>query len=400
MIRQIPVSELRVGMYVHELDCDWMNHPFLRKRFPVSDEKVIEKIARAGIKRLFIDSTRGRDVDAYPTAAEVLSEAQARLDALEVEPDELPAQLSVAEEMKHARGILNEANRVVTDLLGQARMGKAVEVEQVMPVSKQMVDSVFRNKDAMISLGRIKTADAYTFQHSVNVAALMITFSRAVGLPRETIEEIAIGGLLHDIGKMCVPNEILNKPGKLEPHEFEIMKSHVVHSREILKVTPGITKNALDVAAMHHERYDGTGYPDGLKGDQITQVGQMSAVVDVYDALTSVRCYKDAWEPTFALKKMLQWSPDHFEPALIQRFIRCLGIYPVGTLVELKSGLVGIVSEQAERSLLKPRVRVIFDARRCRYLEPREVDLERSEADEIAEAVNPSQYRIDLGAYL
>ena len=283
-------------------------------------------------------------------------------------------------------------------LMEDARLGKQVEVEQIEPISEQMIESAFRNKDAFISLSRIKTKDQYTFMHSVSVAGLMITFSRAMGFDMDLIRQVSIGGLLHDIGKMKTPNEILNKPGKLDDNEFKIMKSHVVYSREMLEGRAGISQAALDVAALHHERVDGTGYPLGLKGDEISEVGQMSTIVDVYDALTSVRVYKSAWEPSVALKKLLEWSSSHFNPAQVKQFIRCLGIYPVGTLVELDSGLVGIVLKQGETDLLKPVVRIIYSTRKRDYVKIREVDLSRTD-DFIKQAVSPQVYQIDLATF-
>ncbi len=303
MIKKISVDQLRVGMFVHNLDCEWMDHPFFRRRFPVKNDRVIEKIAQSGIKYLYIDACKGQDGDAAPRAAEALLDVQHQLEGTLEPASGLTKQVAVAQEMQNARAVFKQAQSVITNLMGDVRLGKQVEVESVEPIVEEMISSAFRNKDALISLSRIKNKDEYTFMHSVSVAGLLIAFGRALDVDRETIKELAVGGLLHDIGKMLVPLEILNKPGRLDPDEFEMMRTHVVHSREILQTTPGITKHALDVAALHHERFDGTGYPDGLKSDAISTFGQMSAIVDVYDALTSVRVYKDAWEPAFTLKK-------------------------------------------------------------------------------------------------
>ena len=211
-------------------------------------------------------------------------------------------------------------------------------MEKVEPLVEKMVDSIFRHQDALIPLARLKTHDEYTFQHSVSVCALMVAFARGLKLSREVIKEIAIGALLHDVGKAKVPDDILNKPGKLTDGEFDKMKSHVVQSKIILHNTPGISEIALDVAAQHHERFDGTGYPNKLKGQEISFYGQMGAIVDVYDAITSNRVYHKGMAPTDALKKLLEWSKFHFNPELVQSFIRTIGIYPSGSLVRLESG--------------------------------------------------------------
>jgi putative nucleotidyltransferase with HDIG domain len=242
---------------------------------------------------------------------------------------------------------------------------------------EKMVDSIFRQQDALIPLARLKTHDEYTFQHSVSVCALMVAFARGLKLSRDIIKEIAIGALLHDVGKAKVPDSILNKPAKLTDAEFTKMKSHVVQSIIILQNTPGISQIALDVAGQHHERFDGTGYPNKLKGDEISLYGQMGAIVDVYDAITSERVYHKGMPPTEALKKLLEWSKFHFNPEMVQTFIRTLGIYPSGSLVRLNSNRLGIVLEQHAEKMLQPRIKVFYHAEKHYYLPPEEIDLAR-----------------------
>ena len=285
------------------------------------------------------------------------------------------------------------------NLMHDFRLGKQVEVESIQPIANEMVNSIFRNKDAMVSLTRMKNKDDYTFMHSVSVAGLLISFARAEGVSFPKIEELAIGGLLHDIGKMTTPNEILNKKGKLEEEEFTIMKDHVVQSRIILKDLPGINKTALDVASQHHERIDGSGYPFNLKGKQISLAGQMAAIVDVYDALTSERVYKSAWEPAYVLRKLIEWSQHHFDTRLVHHFIRCLGIYPVGTLIEMHSGRVGIVIEQHEEDLLHPVVKFVYDTQSRGYMPVKIVDLHEKNDDQIKRSVSAKSYGIDISKF-
>lgn len=399
MIKKIKTNDLKIGMYIHDLNCSWMDHGFIKQQFKITSSKDIQKMRAHGIKQVDIDTKKGLDSKHAPTAAEVLLNVHEKVKKIAIEEAPISKQVSVSEEINNARSIYKEATKAMSSIMTDARLGKQVEVELITPIAEKMIESAFRNKDALISLSRIKNKDEYTFMHSVSVAGLMVSFARAMDMDKQIIKDVAIGGLLHDIGKMKVPLEILNKPGKHTPSEWEIMKSHVVHSREILKVTPGINQNALDVGALHHERYDGSGYPDGLKHEQISEIGQMAAIVDVYDALTSVRVYKDAWEPTITLKKMLEWCPNHFNPELVQRYIRALGIYPIGTLVQLDSGLVGVVIEQGEGSLLQPILRVFYDAKKVRYITMRELDLTHEENDRILNAVSPSKYGIDLSNF-
>lgn len=399
MIKKIASNQLQVGMFISNLDANCLEHNFISPQFAVKTEDVIEKVHNNGIKNVYIDTNKGLDIQDAPTANDVSNNLNQETLKIAESNGTLDNQIPVQQEIERARGIYKEAHNVMQDLMGDIRLGKQVEVERVEPISIELVESVFRNKDALVSLSRIKDKDHYTFMHSVSVAGLMITFSRAMGFDMNLIKEIAIGGMLHDVGKMLTPNNVLNKPGKLDDGEFKIMKSHVVYSRELLEGKPGITQAALDVAAMHHERIDGTGYPLGLKGDEISLVGQMSTIVDVYDALTSVRVYKSAWEPNLALKKLLEWSDHHFKPELVKQFIRCLGIYPIGTLVELESGNVAIVIEQGISDLLNPVVKIIYNTKKKGLVKVSILDLTTTD-DRIVKSVSPQTYQIDLAAFI
>ena len=226
----------------------------------------------------------------------------------------------------------------------------------------------------------------------------MTAFARTQGLPRETIREIAIGALLHDVGKARIPDEILNKPGKLTEAEFERMKSHVVQSKLILMATPGISPIALEVAAQHHERFDGSGYPNRLAGESISLYGRMAAIVDVYDAITSERVYHKGMPPTEALRKLLEWSSKHFEPRLVQAFIRSVGIYPTGALVRLESKRLAVVQAQHAEKPTQPRVKVIFHTA-GHYLQPEDLDLRRSQ-DRIVGHEDFAAWNIDPARWL
>ena len=393
MIKTIPVSRLRVGMYVHDLKRDWIEHNFLRSRFLIDSEKTLQKLLALGDGEICIDTSRGEDVE-EPQDPSAPAKPPAPPKNLTLEPQ--PIRLS--EERQHAKKLHAEANRIVHGILNDARMGKQISLEQVEPVVERIVDSIFRKQDALLPLAQLKNHDDYTFQHSVSVCALMTSFARALELPRETIREIAIGALLHDVGKATIPYSILNKPGKLTDAEFEQIKTHVVQSKIILEDTPGISPVALSVAAQHHERYDGSGYPNKLKGNAINRYGQMSAIVDVYDAITSNRCYHVGMQPTEALRKILEWSESHFNPELTQGFIRSLGIYPTGSLVRLESGRLAVVDEQYPGKLTEPRVKVIYHTRGY-YLKPELVDLRHSQ-DRIVGCEDFGHWKIDPAQWM
>lgn len=403
MIKKIAVGQLKPGMFIHDLDCGWMDHPFLRNSFKISSDAEIRKIASHGLREVYIDTAQGLDAADAQAEAEVRAGLhQEMIEAARVQPaprHEIP----LSEELVKAAKVQGEANRVVHGIMHDIRLGKQIEVEQLSPVVEEMTDSIFRNKDALLNLCRIKQKDDYTFQHSVSICVLMIAFCRALGLDQSIIRLAGIGGLLHDVGKMKVPDAILNKPGKLTEKELAAMKSHVVHSREILEQTPGIAQISMEIAAQHHERIDGTGYPLGLKGDGISLYGQMSAIVDVYDALTSDRCYRKGMQPTDALRKLFEWSKFHFNEKLVHAFVRCIGIYPVGTLVRLESGMLGVVVEQ-RHNLLQPIVRAFFDITRDHTIPPQDIDLSKTVGhgggDRIVSQESPTEWDIDPQVYL
>ena len=376
-VKKIPADQLRPGMYIHDLNCGWMDHPFVSNRFAVDDQETLDKIRKLGIREIYIDVTLGLDVsEDAPTAEEVRRDIQARMADIVNQP-ESPASVPLATERTRAKKLHSEANQIARHMLQDVRLGKQIEMEQINPLVENMIDSIFRNPDALLPLGRLKEHDNYTFQHSVSVCALMIAFARGLGLERSIIKEIAIGALLHDVGKAKVPDAILNKPAKLTEAEFAKMQSHVVQSIIILQHTPGISQIALDVAGQHHERYDGTGYPNQLKGEEISLYGQMGAIVDVYDALTSERVYKKGMPPTEALGKLLEWSKYHFEPELVRKYIRMVGIYPTGSLVRLESGKLAIVLEQSRDKPTQPKVWIMYSSKSNVYVKPEEVDLSR-----------------------
>ncbi|MDD5329244.1 MAG: HD-GYP domain-containing protein [Sulfuricella sp.] len=403
MIKKIDVAQLRPGMHIHDLNCGWMDHPFLRGSFKVTRDKDIEKIVGYGIREVYIDTDKGFDAPEAREESEVRADLEHQMREVAVKAKPAPA-ASLGDELGKAQKVHREANRIVHSILQDSRIGKQIELEQVEPVVEQLTDSIFRNKDALLSLARIKQKDDYTFLHSVSVGTLLISFCRALELDRDTIRLAGIGGLLHDVGKMKVPDAILNKPGKLTEAELRTMKSHVVHSRDILSETPGIAQASLDVAAQHHERHDGSGYPLGLKGSEMSVYGQMAAIVDVYDAITSERCYHKGMEPTVALRKMFEWSKFHFNPELVHAFVRTIGIYPVGTLVMLESGKIGIVIEQREQNLVQPLVRVVFNARKGYYVEPEDIDLSRplgmGGGDRVVSHESPAKWGIDVYRFM
>jgi len=395
MLKKISVKQLTVGMYLKEFCGSWMEHPFWRNSFVITDPKDIERIRASSIKEVWIDCTKGIDVAPdEPAIAEAETEAQVEAElnnAAAAQRDTAPT--STSAEIARAARICAQARRAVTSMFQEARMGKAIDAGNATKLVEEIADSVTRNPGALISLARLKTADDYTYMHSVAVCALMIALGRQLKLDEELIRKLGIAGLLHDLGKAMMPMEVLNKPGKLTDDEFRIMKSHPEEGCKLLQDSQGIDDITFDVVMHHHEKTDGSGYPKGLKDKEISLYAKMGAVCDVYDAITSNRPYKAGWCPAESLRRMAEWANGHFDPTVFQAFVKSLGIYPIGSLVRLNSGRLGLVIEQSARSLLTPRIKVFFSTRSNTRIPPEIIDLSQSGcAEKIASREDPAKW--------
>lgn len=399
MIKKVKISQLKPGMFIHDVNCSWFDHPFMSNSLKIKNEKEITKIIGYGIREVYIDTDKGMDAANTPTREKVSRKNDSEINKM-VKPEVIRGNLvTVREEISRAKEVKKEAKKTVADVMSDIRLGKQIEIEKVDHVVEKMVESIVRNKDALSSLGRIKSVDEYTFMHSVSVGVLMISFGKYMGFDYELIKELGIGGLLHDVGKVHVPVDILTSTGKLMNEEFLKVKEHVIHSRSILEEIPAMHENSILVAAYHHERVDGSGYPEKLKGNQINMYAQMAAIADVYDAMTSQRCYQKQSQPTETLKKLYEWG-DAYNRELVQQFIRCVGIYPVGSFVHLESGLLGIILDHGEKGFIYPVVRVVYDANKQKHIMPRDIDLSTNSNDRVKSYEDPEKWNIDTEKYL
>lgn len=387
MLKTISINDVRLGMYIHELKGPWMDHPFWTTKFVLSEQEDFQKLKSCALKEVVIDTRYGLDIleEKATTPDHELTEKEMVL--LELDrpqpppPHDPPPKLTLDAERDRAAKIIESSSKAVKSMFQDLRMGKAIEAEAVMPIVEEISTSISRNAHALISLVRLKTVDDYTYMHSVAVCALMTALAKSLQLSEREVRQAGYAGLMHDVGKAAIPLEILNKPGSLTDDEFSIIRQHPVLGKEMLvqaNITDPVT---LDVCLHHHEKVDGSGYPDRLVGDQISIFSRMGAICDVYDAVTSVRAYKPAWEPGIALKRMASWQ-GHFDPVIFKAFIKSLGIFPIGTLVILKSGKLAVVVEQSAKSLLKPIVKAFFSTKSNMYIPVTELDLSKG-MDEI-----------------
>jgi HD-GYP domain-containing protein (c-di-GMP phosphodiesterase class II) len=398
MRKKVKVVDLQLGMFVDELCGSWMDHPFWKTAFKLANQKDLQTLRESNVMEVWIDTSKGLDIQ---TMAKVVSENEEKLktDALlqQAASNEsvAEARISLNQEINRARQIHAKARTAVMSMFQEARMGHAIEVAEVTTLVDDINQSVARNPGALISLARLKTKDDYTYLHSVAVCALMIGLGRTLGLTGDTLKSAGMAGLLHDVGKMMIPNAVLNKPGKLTDDEFTTIKSHPLRGWEILKESYGVDTIALDVCLHHHERVDGKGYPNKISGDDLTLFARMGAVCDVYDAITSDRCYKNAWAPGEAIRKMAEWKDGHFDEIIFQSFVKTVGIYPIGSLVKLRSGRLGVVTDQSERSLLLPKVKVFFSTKSQIHIPPEIIDLALAQ-DSIVETEDPAKWGFDM----
>lgn len=401
MIKRIPIEALEVGMYISDLNADWIPHSNQRKKGLIKNEQVIDRIQKLGVKQIYIDTLKGKDTQDGQTASEVERENNKKLEeASELSPLARP-RVSLKDEMDTAAKVHEKAISLVNIALGDVKNGQPIQVDAIDSMADDMLDSIFRNHNALTCLGCIRDKDHYLLQHSVNLSVLMSVFGKSIELDRQIMHQTIVGAMLHDIGKILIPDEILHKPGKLTDEEFAEMREHAAHSEKILMATAGVSPLSVTVAAQHHEKMDGSGYPRGLKGEEISPFGRMTAIVDVYDAITADRCYHKGMTPTQAVKKLLEWSDFHLDRSLVNHFIRCIGIYPVGSLVLLESGKLGVVVEANEADQRLPMLRVMYHTRFRSYLKTQLMDLANPKVqDRIVKAVDPNDYRISVKDFL
>ncbi len=394
MIKKIPVSKLRVGMYVARIDRGWLENPFFRGRFEIVSQDQIDKFAEYNISDVYIDTSKGLDV---------LEESGKEL---EKGDPYLSPSIEVGKkkgEGEERRKAYRKAGRLYKNslettrrLMNDVRLGRLVDAKEITDTVENLVDQILNDQDAIVGLGKLQDYDDYTYTHSLNVCIFCLAIGRAVGYSKEKLSVLGAGALAHDFGKMLVPKKILNKPGKLTAREFVIMKEHVIRGVEYLRGVSGMVPEAIQVALEHHERYSGRGYPQGLKGEKISEFGKIAAVVDVYDAITSDRVYHRGMVPTKALRKIYEWRYHDFDPVLVELFIKIIGIYPLGSLVRLSDGSIGMVIEGNPKNAVWPKLLLFYDQKGNLLREPVRVDLAKETSLKILESVEPKEVEVDI----
>ena len=396
MLKKISVEQLTLGMHLKEFCGSWMEHPFWRTGFVLVDAKDLQSILSSSIKEVWIDASKGLDLPVgAPAMTESESDAQVEVQLQQTPVAKRPvAPVSISVELERAAKICAQSKEAVISMFQEARMGRSVDTGGAKQLVEEISDSVARNPGALISLARLKTVDDYTYMHSVAVCAMMVGLAKQMGLDEAQTRLAGMAGLMHDLGKALMPMEVLNKPGKLTDAEFAIIKTHPTEGHRMLLTGRNVDPLVLDVCLHHHEKTDGSGYPERLRGDEISLFAKMGAVCDVYGAITSNRPYKSGWDPAESLRKMAEWSNGHFDGKVFQAFVKSLGIYPIGSLVRLTSGRLGVVVEQTGKSLTTPCVKVFYSTKSSLRIVPEVVDLSMAGVTEkIVSREDPAKWR-------
>ena len=306
MVKKVKTKELRPGMYIHDINCCWLDHPFFGRSMKVNDDEMVEKIVNFGIREVYIDTDIGLDTESAQTKEEADKQLVEEINKIdEINFDDIEP-VAVGKEINIAKKIRKEALKTVQNVMDNIKMGAQIHKEEVEVVVSDIIISMLRNPNAMMSMGMLRNTNEYLYQHSISVTALMVSFGKLLGFDSKLLKEIGLGAMLHDIGTMQVPQDIIIKPNGLTEKEYEEVKKHVVYGRNILKETEGVTDISITTAYQHHERMDGTGYPKGIKGDEISRAGRAIAIIDVYDALTTKRCFRHLIPPAEAIKMIFE----------------------------------------------------------------------------------------------
>ncbi len=415
---KIPIRHLTVGMFVTAIEDN--RRVNLANAGRVASLWSVTQLMNRGIKYAWVDRALSAKGCVFPTPAQRVAQPVASREPIAEEPAPIELNSSLAEpassplagnddlarastkrsfsrdsHQKRAHKILVEARTLVKNLLSQTFDGTAVAIDEINLWAEELLESVLIDSDALQCVSALRHKDSYLLEHSVNVACLLVAFGQYLGLDKPTLKALAVGGVIHDIGKTRVGSAILRKTSKLTPAEFEQMKQHQWHAQQILKSIHGLSPISRDVCLMHHEKLDGSGYPAGLRADQIPLHGRMSAIIDIYDALTSDRSYKRAMSSVEAFKVLLGLTPKHLDRELVYKFINCLGIYPVGSVVELSDQRLGIVWVSNAKDPLKPEVKCFYSTKYTRFTEVNYVDLNKVPLT-IGKAVSPASLDIDM----
>lgn len=439
---KVPINELKIGMFVSQLDRPWLETPFLLQGFMIDTVEDIDEL-RKHCKYVYVDIIKGRapanfnpksviqlvngelpesaltdpesglilkgkeEGNLLSASLESIKRSQKTQTVLEqMFPNRklkvYQDQTEIKEELVMAKKAYQEFSDCIEGMVEEINSKNTFDMNRVKTAVDPLVDSVMRNPDACMWLARLKNSDSYTYKHSMSASVWAVALGRQIGLPKVDLKNLAVGTMLCDVGKLKLPKELLSKQGRLSKGEFTMMRSHVDLGLDSLKDSPGLNRHVLDIVAHHHERFNGTGYPDKLAGVKIPVLARIAAIADCYDAMTSERPYASAVSPSLAIRKLYEWRDEDFQAELVEEFIQAVGLYPAGTLIELSNGAVGIVVAESRTRRLRPTLLLLLDTEKKALEEITELDLMDVQNDpetgqhlDIVTSLSPGSYGID-----
>ncbi len=398
---KVQTEDLQEGMYVARLDRPWLETPYKVQGFLVKNQQDIDQLLQYS-KHVFIDTERSESVvNGASVAVSPLSEEQKKQRLTGSKPQPYAEKTSFDKELPAAQESHAALGVVTQNLMADIARNEKLSLPSLQNAINPMVESVIRNPDAFGWLAHMKSKDDYTYNHSVSVAIWSVAFGRQLGLPEEDLRSLGMGALLFDVGKMKLPQKLINNPNRFNQTEYDLVKKHVDYSLEIVRTIRGVNEDVVQMVATHHERHNGGGYPRGLKGNQIPLFGKIAGIVDCYDALTSERPFQSAISPHDAVRKLYDWSSIDFQAELVEQFIQLVGVYPVGSIVELSDGRVGVVVAHHRVLRLRPKIMLLLDRDKKSLPRYDVIDMHCTPNDEdgnslnIARSVEPGLYGID-----
>lgn len=399
---KVRIPDLEPGMYVSKLDRPWVETPYLLQGFQIESREDIDELFNH-CKYVYVDVELSRAVDNQklsPRKAE-LSDNEKKKYLTNIKPVKYEDKAELDDELKSARENHSVLSNVAENIMLDISNNKKLDLPSLKKAITPMVNSIIRNPDAFSWLTRMKHKDNYTYNHSVSTSVWAVAFGRHLGMPKKDLQSLAIGALLFDVGKMRLPDKLINNPKRFNQYEFKLVKTHIEHSLEIVNTISGISDDVIEMVKTHHERHNGSGYPNGLKGNEISIFGKIAGIVDCYDAIISERPFASAMSPHDAVKKFYEWRDIDFQAELIEQFIQVVGIYPVGTIVELNDGKVGVIVAQHKVWRLRPKIMLLLDEDKNYYDNFDVIDLYINESAEdgntleIVKSIEPGMYGID-----
>lgn len=432
---ELPVKDLIPGMYVVAISYTKKNITIKSEGYILKKESVA-KLITAGVKSVKVDPKKQKKLEAIDkvfsdvppiSESDIENDLDTHTDDSSITEEEIDSPTSqsikgyiapnksleksnveenstleenktpIDQELFKANKLYENAKSIQNRIIKSLKADRALDINPLEKTTNEMVDSIFRNQDALSCMSQLRDKNSYLVDHALNCSILMSIFAKHLGLAPKIIQELSLGAFLHDLGKVHIGDLILNKAGSLSSEEFSQIQTHVNKGLKTLEDSPNISHIAMTLIKEHHERLDGSGYPMGLKGDEISKYGRMMAIVDSYDAMTSDRAYKTSMFPIQAFKNLLSKSPSQYDEELVNEFIKCLGVYPVGTLVKLTSGKLGIISQLNSGKPLTPCVRVFYNTRLNQAIGIKEVDLSKPKNDDQIDCcIKPEDFNLNL----